>query len=444
MILHVVPERGLALGDWARGVLAAVGPGGTMLVHEDDAACLGESAASVLTFGGGNLTAARSDLAAQRGMLAREGVQRVVLVLPAEAAWRHETYHAWLRLAGVEQAVELTPGGEMPLSLPPVPDAAKARTLSLTVGGGIGNVVLATPLVRAALDAGLRVFFRPVYDSDGSTLAGLFRDHGLDGLTVLGADDPGPRADLGLTIEGPAHLEPGDFYFSPFRVGGQAPDLPSEAASHAAFLRNAAGLEADVSATFVGDGPVGPRLTGRVVICPGSKAGWDAKRWPHFDALLRELARAGERPVVMCRQADLDAYGREPYLEPIRAQADYLLDLDLAGMAGLLRRARLVIANDCGPAHVAAAAGAPTLVLFGPSSEAKNAHPRPNVRTLFLDAQAMPCRPCQGRSDGPGRLAPGRCRCDLDFACLADLSVERVLDAARRMVPHEPMQEAAS
>ena len=37
-------------------------------------------------------------------------------------------------------------------------------------------------------------------------------------------------------------------------------------------------------------------------------------------------------------------------------------------MIEVLRRARLVIANDSGPLHIAAALGIPTLGLFGPTS----------------------------------------------------------------------------
>jgi heptosyltransferase-1 len=45
---------------------------------------------------------------------------------------------------------------------------------------------------------------------------------------------------------------------------------------------------------------------------------------------------------------------------------------DLHELASLLRRCRLMIANDTGPLHLAAALGTPCLGLYGPTSPARN------------------------------------------------------------------------
>jgi ADP-heptose:LPS heptosyltransferase len=62
-------------------------------------------------------------------------------------------------------------------------------------------------------------------------------------------------------------------------------------------------------------------------------------------------------------------------VDPVRAAASRDLVVDLIGRADLvtsfaaLKRARLYIGNDTGYSQLAAAAGVPTLVLFGPSDD---------------------------------------------------------------------------
>ena len=74
------------------------------------------------------------------------------------------------------------------------------------------------------------------------------------------------------------------------------------------------------------------------------------------------------------------------------------IDVDLRGettlrqAAGTLARARRVIAVDNGLAHVAAALGAETHVIFGFTSWVKNRPLGPSVRVL---AAGLPCQPCQ-------------------------------------------------
>ena len=63
-----------------------------------------------------------------------------------------------------------------------------------------------------------------------------------------------------------------------------------------------------------------------------------------------------------------------------------------AALAALLKRARVVVANDSGPAHLAAAVGTPVVALFGPTHEAFGFAPRGGrVRVISRD---LPCRPC--------------------------------------------------
>lgn len=102
-----------------------------------------------------------------------------------------------------------------------------------------------------------------------------------------------------------------------------------------------------------------------LALAPGAR--WEPKRWParHFITLANELQPEFDAVVLLGSTADA-ACCRE------LAAALSLPCLDLAGrttllQAGaLLQQARLFIGNDSGPGHLAAAAGIPTLTLFGP------------------------------------------------------------------------------
>jgi heptosyltransferase-2 len=118
------------------------------------------------------------------------------------------------------------------------------------------------------------------------------------------------------------------------------------------------------AAQALGGAGVAPPYT---VVCPlavGSAAG-NSKVWPHFGPLVRRLI-AGGRTVVVCPgpgEAAAAAAG---------APGAVMLDgLGLGAYAAVLAGAAAVIANDSGPMHLAAVAGAPVLGIFGPSDPAR-------------------------------------------------------------------------
>jgi len=412
----VFPERMVA--DAARRLLAQWGPSaGAVVCHEDDRPLTAAHAREVRTYGDGNLTPCRDDLDRVRALL--DAARPVHVACPAPALPPHVV--TLFRLLGHGSVVRAGEDGLERLALPPAPDPSRVRSVLIKANGGIGNVVLFSFLASAAAAQGWETWFCPTVDGSNAYLGDLFAGGLPAGVRLVRPEDLASLApDLCLNVEDHANRAETDLFHAPYRVGveGHGPGFAAR------FFANATGREADPSQTFVGGDPelVAPELRGRVVVCPGSKPGWDSKRWPHMDALLRRL----DRPVVVCRPEDLTAYAELEFLHPITAgSATVLTDLSLAGLAGLFRCARAVVANDCGPAHVAAATGVPTLMLFGPSSLERNRHLRPNVRHLTL---GLDCQPCQGAESGPGRLAPHDYHCDLGYRCLADLSVDTVLE----------------
>lgn len=114
-----------------------------------------------------------------------------------------------------------------------------------------------------------------------------------------------------------------------------------------------------------------------------------AKRWrpDRFAAVARRLVTA---PLADAKVAVLGAGERDRDIaDAIVASLDAdgiaardLSGLDLLAAAAALERATLVVGNDNALAHIAAAVGAPTLALFGPTDERVRAPFGPRARTL--------------------------------------------------------------
>lgn len=137
------------------------------------------------------------------------------------------------------------------------------------------------------------------------------------------------------------------------------------------------------------DPPPGPRLwttpehdrkaaellpAGSPVLAIGPAANWRGKQWraERFAELARRLTGPGG--VIAGARVAVLAAGHERLQAQSLVEAipgDRLVDLvgraDLLTAAAVLRRCALFIGNDTGLMHIAAAVGAPTLGLFGPS-----------------------------------------------------------------------------
>ena len=155
---------------------------------------------------------------------------------------------------------------------------------------------------------------------------------------------------------------------------------------------------------------------------------WSAGR---FRALVERLGPggAGRRIVV---------HVRPPFEAPPEWAARQHLalagDATLPELAALLERCALYVGNDSGPAHLAAAAGIPTVTVYGSSTPDRTA-PRSSARARHVAVSAaFPCAPCRERffDDCPSPpTADGRPPC-LDAIAVDAVvrSVESVLSPA--------------
>ena len=159
-----------------------------------------------------------------------------------------------------------------------------------------------------------------------------------------------------------------------------------------------------------------------ILLQPGAR--WKNKRWPaeHFAGLVRALA--GKFPAA--RFGILGDPGDRP-LGEIISQAAPERCLNLCGATSLpemiewIRRCDLLITNDTGPMHVAAALGRPLVALFGPTEPRRTGPYGQLENVLRLD---LPCSPCL-KSD---------CAYEKTDECLRALSPATVLARVEKLL----------
>ncbi len=159
-----------------------------------------------------------------------------------------------------------------------------------------------------------------------------------------------------------------------------------------------------------------------VFVHPKTSTG--VKEWPleHWAALMQGLM---ERHGLACIVGH--GPGEREALEDLLRQVPQAVlapEPDLHGLAALCKRARLVVAPDTGPLHVAAALGTPVVGLYGPTSP---------------DRYGPYWEPCRVVDAGAG--CPDRTRCykkrhteDATCDCLKKLAPDVVLAACNELL----------
>ncbi len=98
--------------------------------------------------------------------------------------------------------------------------------------------------------------------------------------------------------------------------------------------------------------------------------------------------------------------------------------LSLGMLAWLLKGARLLISNDSGPVHVAAALGTPVISIFGRNQAGlSSTRWRPISANSSFVQKDVGCVECLAHN------------CQIDFKCLNELRTEDVLEEARKYEP---------
>jgi len=165
---------------------------------------------------------------------------------------------------------------------------------------------------------------------------------------------------------------------------------------------------------------------------PGAEYG-PAKRWPagSFIAAARQIQeRTGCRWVILGGKGDAEL--ASGIAAGVAAHSPSLIScVNLAGRTSLrelmavLKLCRVLLTNDTGPMHVAAALGTPVVVPFGSTSPELTGPGLPGDARHRLLKSAAPCAPCFLRE------------CPIDFRCMTGIAVKRVVEAVISVVGQE-------
>jgi lipopolysaccharide heptosyltransferase II len=150
---------------------------------------------------------------------------------------------------------------------------------------------------------------------------------------------------------------------------------------------------------------------------------WDTKRWPpeRFAAVADALQEERLGPVALIGSRD-DRAATQAVLRSM-----HTTPIDLTGqtspelLPALLASASLLLTNDSGPMHIAAAMGTPVVALFGPTSPLRTGPYGAEHRVL---RSGVPCSPCFSRT----------CRNPVPLECLTSIDPKTVIEAVREQL----------
>ena len=145
-----------------------------------------------------------------------------------------------------------------------------------------------------------------------------------------------------------------------------------------------------------------------------------AKRWPvdRYAGLADALTTSfGARIVFLGTPTEREIAERVIQAMKVPNAVNLAGLTDIPTLVGLLSHADLVIGNDTGSAHVAAALGRPTLTIFGPTNEFETAPS--GQRSEIVRAEGIECARCMFRD------------CPIDHRCMIRISTSELVERAR-------------
>src|SRR6185503_5177892 len=156
-----------------------------------------------------------------------------------------------------------------------------------------------------------------------------------------------------------------------------------------------------------------------VAICPGS-INSRAKRWPaeRFATLADRLIDSRRKVLLIGSKDELDV--SEDVVRRMQNQPVVLTGkTSLDQITAVLARADLIVTNDTGPAHIGAALGRPTIVIFGPTNPLTTRPFAPEANVL---RHPPDCAPCMLRD------------CPIDHRCMTAITVDEVFEHSHALL----------
>lgn len=175
------------------------------------------------------------------------------------------------------------------------------------------------------------------------------------------------------------------------------------------------------SKDFAAEWIVQNKLDGKFIVAMNPSGGWYTKRWglehyarmgdlisERYDATVLLLWGPGEKEDALTIQAAM------------KAHSHIIPQTTLTGLGAFIQRCDVVVSNDSGPMHIAAALKVPTLGIFGPTNPLLQG-PFGN-QNLWVRNEELDCLSCN------------LTKCPIGNICMTQLEVDRVLKAFDQLV----------
>jgi heptosyltransferase-2 len=161
-----------------------------------------------------------------------------------------------------------------------------------------------------------------------------------------------------------------------------------------------------------------------VAINPGASYG-TAKRWlpERFATVADGLAAEYGVSVVLTGGSGEDEIGADIARSMQSPALNLIGRTSVRELMAVLARCRLVVTNDSGPMHIAAAFGVPIVAVFGPTDHATTSPASDNCRIV---RSPVDCAPCM------------LSKCPIDHRCMERVTADDVLGAARELLEGTP------
>jgi ADP-heptose:LPS heptosyltransferase len=295
-------------------------------------------------------------------------------------------------------------------------------------GGGIGNIIQSTPCIKAIAAEGhivdLKLYCNTSTDID---LTELFSIPHVRHVFI----DQQPKEHYDYELRG--LFIPGKVHNAKSRIKSRihyAQHIPESEVYY--DLAKQLGIKTPMEdcEVFIGEDGPKPHHSDTIAIYPGSKHNWAMKRWDKYD----ELTKCFKHVAVVGTSEDINSHGNPTWItKPWNWPKNVTFIQDtIQHVAHFIAHCKFFVGNDGGLAHVSAATGIPTFILFGPSSDVKN---KPKSKNSHVIAIQLPCRPCQFKEKNGKQIFDSDIgTCYMNMKCMRDMTVDFVYNEINKKI----------
>jgi lipopolysaccharide heptosyltransferase II len=168
-------------------------------------------------------------------------------------------------------------------------------------------------------------------------------------------------------------------------------------------------------------------LNDSFVVALNAAGGWYTKRWgiPKYAELADMIAEQHQAKILLLwGPGERDDAERLATL--MSSKAVLIPETTLKQLAAILQRCFLMITNDSGPMHIAAAVGTPTVAIFGPTN--------PMLQGPYGNQSVIV------RNERLGCLGCNYTKCQIGNPCMEELSVDEVYQGFKFLYEHLTMK----